>query len=175
MSRSKQFFIQNIIDQVFGLFRASCVFCILWIDRMNNYWWLFRVTLVVAFGFCPKILTGGRDLQMIVLLKNPCSLSGRDNHRWWWHSNPTYYLKKSNFFHSQVAGTQKLWAQALALTPSKPHGKISTTWCFVFCNFAIPCLTLWCFCHKGKQYKHQSPPCNSSIYSSVTSTDCKKW
>ena len=34
-----------------------------------KFWWLVRVTLVVAFGFCPNIL-----------LENECSLSGVDNH-----------------------------------------------------------------------------------------------
>ena len=32
-------------------------------------WWLVRVTLVVAFGFCSKISGGGRDLQMILLVR----------------------------------------------------------------------------------------------------------
>ena len=45
--------------------------------------------LVVAFGFCPKIVGGGGDLQMMVLVKNECSLSGGDNHKWWGHSTPT--------------------------------------------------------------------------------------
>ena len=29
-------------------------------------------------AFCPKILGGGGDLQIIVLLKNECSFSGGD-------------------------------------------------------------------------------------------------
>ena len=29
-------------------------------------------------GFCPKILGGGGDLRIIVLLKNECSFSGGD-------------------------------------------------------------------------------------------------
>ena len=31
---------------------------------------------MVAFGFLPHNLRGGGDLQMMVLLKNECSLSG---------------------------------------------------------------------------------------------------
>ena len=50
---------------------------------------LIGVSLVVAFGFLPQNMGGGRDLRMIVLLKNECSLSGVDNHRWWGHSNHT--------------------------------------------------------------------------------------
>ena len=37
---------------------------------------------MVAFGFYPKILGGGGDLQIIVLPKNECSFSGGDNVRW---------------------------------------------------------------------------------------------
>ena len=33
---------------------------------------------MVAFDFCPKILGGGRDLRIVVLLKNKYSLSGGD-------------------------------------------------------------------------------------------------
>ena len=44
-----------------------------------NFWWLVRVTLVVALWlFCPKILGGGGDLRIIILLKNKCSFSGGD-------------------------------------------------------------------------------------------------
>ena len=44
-----------------------------------NIWWIKRVTLVVAFGVCPKILGGSRDLQMMVLLEIECSLSDETN------------------------------------------------------------------------------------------------
>ena len=40
---------------------------------------------MVAFSF----LGGGRDLQIVFLLKTECSLSGVDNNRWLGHSNPT--------------------------------------------------------------------------------------
>ena len=48
-------------------------------------WWLVRVTLVVAFGVCPKILGGGRNLWMIFLLLHvyECNLSVVDNQSWW--------------------------------------------------------------------------------------------
>ena len=32
------------------------------------YCWLVRITLVVAFGFCPKTFGGGRDLRTILML-----------------------------------------------------------------------------------------------------------
>ena len=51
------------------------------------YWWLIRVTLVVTLGFCPKILGGGRDLQMVLLHSmNVGSVVGIP---WWRYSNPT--------------------------------------------------------------------------------------
>ena len=53
------------------------------------YWLLIRVTLVVAFGFCPKILGGGRDLQIILLSFYECRFDDGDTMRWWGHSNPT--------------------------------------------------------------------------------------
>ena len=37
-----------------------------------------RVTLVCLMAFCPKILGGGGDLWIIVLLKNESSFSGGD-------------------------------------------------------------------------------------------------
>ena len=33
---------------------------------VNCFWWLVRVTLVVAFGFLPKILGGSRALWMVL-------------------------------------------------------------------------------------------------------------
>ena len=44
---------------------------------------------MIAFGFGPKILGGGGDLGIVVLIKNECSFSGGDNVRWWGHPNPT--------------------------------------------------------------------------------------
>ena len=49
------------------------------------YWWLVRIPLVVAFGFLPKILGDGKDLQIIVLLEKECSFNSADNVRWWGH------------------------------------------------------------------------------------------
>ena len=56
-------------------------------------------------AFCPKILGGGGDLQIIFLLKNACRLSGSDNLRWWDTQNLTAGILK-NFYllHSQVVG-----------------------------------------------------------------------
>ena len=78
-------------------------------------WWLVRVTLMVAFGFFPKMLRGGGDLRMILLLLYACNLNSVDNQRCLRHTNPT-----SNFLHSQVAGTQKLLPQFLASLLSRP-------------------------------------------------------
>ena len=44
--------------------------------------WLFLV-------FCPKIVGGGGDLQIVILLKKKCSFSGADNVRLWGHSSTT--------------------------------------------------------------------------------------
>ena len=56
-------------------------------------------------AFCPKILGGGGDLQIIILLKNECSLSGSDM----WVGGDTQPLqdgkKKLNFVHLEVVGT----------------------------------------------------------------------
>ena len=35
-------------------------------QKINNNWWLIRVTLVVAFSFCPKFLGGGEDLRLVL-------------------------------------------------------------------------------------------------------------
>ena len=50
-----------------------------YVATKENNRWLFRVTLVVLLEFCPKILGGGRDLQIMVLLKKECSFSGADS------------------------------------------------------------------------------------------------
>ena len=56
-------------------------------------------------AFCPKILGGGRDLRIIILLKNKCSFSGGDM----WGGGDTQPLqdgkKKLNFVHLEVVGT----------------------------------------------------------------------
>ena len=44
---------------------------------------------MVAFGFRPKILGGGGDLCIVILLKKECSFSGADNVRCMGHSNTT--------------------------------------------------------------------------------------
>ena len=54
--------------------------------RKLNIWWLVRVTFVVAFGFFPKILGGGGNLQIVILLEKECNFSDADNVRWWRHS-----------------------------------------------------------------------------------------
>ena len=64
-----------------------------------NYWWLIRVTLVVAFGFLPKILGDGGDLQIVILLEKECSFSGADTVRWWGHTQILLGGKKLNFMH----------------------------------------------------------------------------
>ena len=46
---------------------------------IHNHWWLVRVTLVVPFDFLPQNFGWSRGLQIVVLLKNECSLSGGDN------------------------------------------------------------------------------------------------
>ena len=53
---------------------------------------------MVAFCFCPNILGDGRDLQMMVLPENECSVSAGDSHGWWGHSIPTPHIKKIELF-----------------------------------------------------------------------------
>ena len=57
-------------------------------------------------AFCPKILGGGGDLRIIVLLKNECSFSGGDM----WGGGDTQPLQDGkkkilNFVHLEVVGT----------------------------------------------------------------------
>ena len=76
--------------------------------QYGNIFWLVRVILVVAFGFCPKMLGGVRDLRSILLSFYECRFSGGNTMRWWGHSNPTIcqriYL---NLFYSKVWSGQK--------------------------------------------------------------------
>ena len=60
---------------------------------------------MVLLAFSPKILGGGGDLQIVILLKNECSLSDGDNVRWWGHQTPLVG-KKLNFMHSQAVEMQ---------------------------------------------------------------------
>ena len=57
-------------------------------------------------AFCPKILGGGGDLRIIVLLKNECSFSGGDM---WGGGDPQPLQdgkkKNLNFVHLEVVGT----------------------------------------------------------------------
>ena len=57
--------------------------------KFINHWWLVRVTLVAALGFCPRILGSSRGLRIVILLEKECSLSTVDNHRWRGLSNLT--------------------------------------------------------------------------------------
>ena len=127
---------------------------------LPRFWWLTEVTLVVAFGLCPKFW-GGKDLWMTVLLENECSFNGRDNHRWWKYSTPTSSLKKIlNFMHSQVMGTQKLWVQA----PTKLR---ATSWNFhhlIFHKRAVRSL-LECFLVHNSLRNHWNK--NPFIYQSL--------
>ena len=56
-------------------------------------------------AFCPKILGGGGDLWIIILLKNKCSFSGADM----WGGGDTQALqdgkKNLNFAYLEVVGT----------------------------------------------------------------------
>ena len=57
-------------------------------------------------AFCPKILGGGGDLRIIVLLKNECSFSGGDMSGGG-DTQPLQDGKKKllNFVHLEVVGT----------------------------------------------------------------------
>ena len=49
-----------------------------WNCPLIDIWWLIRVTLVVAWWLSSQNFGSGRDLQIIILLKNECSFSGVD-------------------------------------------------------------------------------------------------
>ena len=48
------------------------------------YWWLIRITLVVAFGFLPQNFSEVvRTYILSFLFEKDCNFSGADNMRWW--------------------------------------------------------------------------------------------
>ena len=63
--------------------RAACIlleFCFVG-GSLESPWWLL-------LAFCPKILGGGRDLLIVILVEKE-GFNGADNVRWWGHSNTT--------------------------------------------------------------------------------------
>ena len=55
-----------------------------------SFWWLVRVTLVVAFSFfLGNFRMWWEPMNCRFLLKNKCNFSGGDNVRWWLHSRTT--------------------------------------------------------------------------------------
>ena len=70
---------------------------------------------MVAFGFLLQNLGVGRDLRIIILLNNECSLSGVDT-----QTLPAG--KKINFVHSQTVGLQNMiFPSYRALAPHTSH------------------------------------------------------
>ena len=59
------------------------------LSRLLHYWWLGRVTLVVAFGFLPQNFRRWWGPMNDGFTQNEFSFSGGDNHRWRAHSNPS--------------------------------------------------------------------------------------
>ena len=66
---------------------------------LHDFWWLVRVTLLVAFGFLPKNFASWQGASSF-FLENECSLSGVDNHRCSGHSSPTSWKKIELYAHS---------------------------------------------------------------------------
>ena len=98
----------NYSKPLFTVNGQHCCYGSLHYLLVHDVWWLVRVTLVVAFGFCPKILGGGEGLWLVILLKKECNFSSADNVRWWGYSNTARWLKKLNFWHSQAVGMLEL-------------------------------------------------------------------
>ena len=66
-------------------------------------------------AFCPKILGGGGDLRIIILLKNECSVSGGDM----WGGGDTQPLQdgKKNFELCALRGGGDIKPLQLSLAP----------------------------------------------------------
>ena len=94
------------------------------------YWWLVRVTLVVAFG--PKILGGGWDLLMILLSFCECRFSSGGT------QTLPYGKECLNFLHAQVVGKQKLpvWDLCHCLHPETMRNMV---------DFRLPNILNWDF------------------------------
>ena len=101
--------------------RAKC--------KLDPFWWLVRVTLVVAFGFLPKNFGRWWGPMSSIFYFHNYRFSGGNTMMWWWHSNHTLCIRIClNVLHSQVAETKNF--QALALVPSlasEPPSGIFTT------------------------------------------------
>ena len=82
-------------------------------NHCTTYWWLVRVTLVIAFAFLPQSFESC-NLWIIILLKNERNLSDVDT-----QTLPAG-KKKLNFMYSQVVGMQKP-SLSLALVPHTNH------------------------------------------------------
>ena len=80
-------FIPNEVLILLCCSHAFILLVFLYNSKLNDHiWWLVRVTLVAAFGFFSKILGGGRNLWMIILLQNEFSLCGGGSWRRWVHT-----------------------------------------------------------------------------------------
>ena len=89
----------------------------------------------MLLAFYPKILGGGRNLGIVILLKKECSFSSADNVYWWGYSNTTRWLK-IELDALTGDGMQKLFdfpnllsdsVISSASTPYEPHGETFAT------------------------------------------------
>ena len=65
-------------------------------------------------AFCPKILGGGRDLRIVILLKNEYSFSGGDM---WGDGDNHYKMVKKNFELCALRGGGDVKTFQLSLAP----------------------------------------------------------
>ena len=79
--------------------------CILLFLFFEHDWWLFRVTLVVAFGFLNQIFGRLREPMNRTMFFNECSLRSGDTLRWWGHSSPVYHKTTFLTFFSALVPT----------------------------------------------------------------------
>ena len=113
-------------------------------SKIQFYWWLVRVTLVVFYGFLSQHFERWWDLQMILLLLYECSLSSEDNQRWWGHTNPTCCFKNifkllalSGGRNTKARATSPhAWAEALMLAAFHSHLRSHLT--SILVEFPIP-------------------------------------
>ena len=81
--------------------------------KCNIYWWLVKVTLVVAFGFLRQKLWRWWGSTNGILSFYKCKFSGGVTMRWWEHLNPIICKRIWTFWTDRWWGCKKLWAQAL--------------------------------------------------------------
>ena len=98
-----------------------------------------------CFLFSLKILGGGRDPWMMVLLENKCSFSDGDNNMWWGHTTRTSFCSDGNFVLSS-SGDAKMLGTSPRICGNEPSGGTFTNILEIFCwlliGFCSHCLVV---------------------------------